>query len=63
MNYSSSYVMWVVGIEVQSRFPVHFCGQLWTPLHNQNIQEWNINRDISLVQGLISVGFYNLMFS
>jgi hypothetical protein len=45
MNDSPFYVMWVVGLEVQittsqSRFPVHFHGQFWTPLHNQNIQEW-----------------------
>jgi hypothetical protein len=34
----------VVGIEMQiitsmSRFPVHFCGQFWTPLQDQNAQE------------------------
>jgi hypothetical protein len=37
-------VVWVVGLEVQkttcmSKFPVQFRGQLWTPLHDRNVQE------------------------
>jgi hypothetical protein len=44
MYNSPFYVIWVVGLEVQvmtsvSRLPVHFRGQFWTPLHNQNVQE------------------------
>jgi hypothetical protein len=44
MNDTPFYMVWVVGLEVQittsmSRFPVHFHGQIWTPLHDQNIQE------------------------
>jgi hypothetical protein len=53
MNYSSFHVMWVVGLEVQvatslSRIPVHFCDQFWTPLHNQDVQEW---------KGIVSLNF------
>jgi hypothetical protein len=41
---SPCYVMWVAGLEVQittnmSRFPAHFHGQFWTPLHDQNVLE------------------------
>jgi hypothetical protein len=54
MNYSPLHVMWMVGLEVQvttsmSRLPVHFCDQLWTPLHNQDVQEW---------KGIFSLNFH-----
>jgi hypothetical protein len=54
MNDSPFYVMWVVVLEVQittsmSRLPVHFLGQFWTPLHNQNVKEW---------KGIISFNFH-----
>jgi hypothetical protein len=47
--------MWVVRLEVKittimSRLPVHFCGQFWTTLHNQNIQEW---------KGITSLNFHS----
>jgi hypothetical protein len=55
LNDSPFYVMWVVGLEVQittsmSKLPVHFCGQFWTPLHNQNLKEWD---------GIISLIFHS----
>jgi hypothetical protein len=51
---SPFYVMWVAGLEMQittsmSRLPVHFRGQFWTPLHNQNVQQWT---------GIIGSNFY-----
>jgi hypothetical protein len=54
-NDSSFYVMWVVGLEVKittsmSRLPVHFCGQFWTPLHNQHVREW---------KGIFSLNFHS----
>jgi hypothetical protein len=54
MNDSPFYVMWVVGLEVQittsmSRFPVHFLGQFWTRLPEQNVQEH---------KGIISFNFH-----
>jgi hypothetical protein len=54
INDYTFYVMWVVGIEVQittsmSRLPVYFHSQFWTPLHNQNVQEW---------KGIISFNFH-----
>jgi hypothetical protein len=42
MNDFPFHVMWVVGLEVQTsmvRFPVHFHGQFWTMLHDQELQE------------------------
>jgi hypothetical protein len=44
MTDSPFHVMWVVGLKVQrttcmSRFPVHFHGQLRTPLNDQHVQE------------------------
>jgi hypothetical protein len=44
MNDSHFHVMWVLAIEVHitismSWLPVHFCGQIWTPLLNQDVQE------------------------
>jgi hypothetical protein len=54
MNDSPFYVIWVAGLEMQittgvSRFPVHFCGQFWTPVHDQSVQEW---------KGIISFNFH-----
>jgi hypothetical protein len=53
MTESTFYGMWVVGLEAQiisdiSMFPVQCYGYFWTPLHNQNVQEWN---------GIISLNF------
>jgi hypothetical protein len=54
MNNSPFYMMWVVGLEMQimtsmSRFLVHFRGQFWTSLHDQNVKEW---------KGIISFNFH-----
>jgi hypothetical protein len=43
-NDSPFHMMWVVGLEVQimasiGKFPVHFHGQYWTLLHDQEVQE------------------------
>jgi hypothetical protein len=45
MNDSPFYVIYVIGPEMKittgmSRFPVQFRSQFWTPLHDQNVQEW-----------------------
>jgi hypothetical protein len=57
MNDSPFHLMWVVGPEVQiticMRFPVPFCGQFRTPLHDQNIQEQKVS--------LTSTSIVNLM--
>lgn len=47
INDSPFYIMWVVGFEMKtmismSRFPFQFCGQMWTPLHDQNVEEGKI---------------------
>jgi hypothetical protein len=44
MNDFPFYVMWVGGLEEMittsmSRLSVHYDGQVWTTLHNKNIQE------------------------
>jgi hypothetical protein len=46
-NDSPFYAMWVVGLEVQrttsmSRLPIHFRGQFWTALQNENVLEVSI---------------------
>jgi hypothetical protein len=46
------HVMWVVEVQITTsmgRLPVHFHGQFWTPLHNQNVHEW---------KGVISLNFH-----
>jgi hypothetical protein len=62
MNHSPFYVIRVVGLEVEittskSKIPVHFCGQFWTPLLNQNVKEWVLlasTSTVNLMVGLIS---------
>jgi hypothetical protein len=46
--------MWLVGLEVQittsmNRFPVHFHGQFWAIVHDQNFQD---------LKGVISFNFH-----
>jgi hypothetical protein len=55
MNDSPFYVMLVVELEVQimtsmNRLLVHFRGQFWIPLHDQNAEEW---------KGIFSLNFRN----